>query len=288
MNTFLSSSRADIINNQQRFLKRVKYVLHNMNACSDVGIIRKNQEDAVLLLEHVNNIDFKLLAVADGMGGLSYGEIASNLALLEIIKWFDNLPLSYYYSEAKVCKELKTKLYEVDSLIRKVCIKGGTTLALAVICKKNTFFTNIGDSRIYLYYKNNFEQITNDHSPCYDLYLRGIIKNKDDIRFHQQNHLISSCLGGIKPMIKMENIALYNSEYDNILLVTDGVSDCLPEDKLKDLIDRFQYDNCLSEVIVDQSLLFNSINKTLDSLEYYDKIIGGKDNTTAAVFSKKR
>lgn len=286
MDTFASSSKTDIINNKQHLLKRVKYLLSNMNACSDIGSVRKKQEDSVLLLEHINNFNFRLLAVADGMGGLSFGGKASNLALFEIIKWFESLSSAYYYNESKIYAELKLKLHEIDLLIRNICIEGGTTLALAIICEKNTLFVNIGDSRIYVHRENYFEQISTDHSSSFDLYLKGQIASKDNIRFHKRNHLLNSRLGGVKKLLKIEDIVLYNTEYDSTILVTDGISDCLPDDRLKSLIDKFENDIYLSEIMVDQALSFNSTNNELDLSEYYDRIEGGKDNATAAIFSK--
>lgn len=286
MNDFSLSSKNDIIHNQQHILKRVKYLLKNMNACSDIGNERTKQEDSVLLLEHINNPNFRLLAVADGMGGLLLGGKASNLTLFEMIKWFERLPLSYYHNESKILAELGIKLHEIDLLVRKICGEGGTTLALAIVCEKNTLFVNIGDSRIYVHKGTYFEQISIDHSSSFDLYLKGQIIDKDDIRFHRRNHLINSRLGGLKKLLKIENIVLYNSEYDSTILVTDGISDCLPDNQLKSLVDNFENDIQLSEIIVDQAMKFNSTNIDLDLSEYYDKIVGGKDNATAAIFSK--
>lgn len=286
MDTFAFSSKTDIFTNQQHLLKRVKYLLHNMNACSDLGKVRTNQEDSVLLLEHIDNFKFKLLAVADGMGGLSFGGKASNLALFEIIKWFESLPTAYYYKESKILEQIKLKLHEIDLLIRNVCIEGGTTLALAIVCEKNTLFINIGDSRIYIHRGNYFKQISTDHSPSFDLYLKGQISSKDNVRFHKTNHLLNSRLGGVKKILKIEDIVLSNAEYDSTILVTDGITDCLPESRLKILIDKYENDINLSEMMVDQALASDSINNELDLSEYYDKIEGGRDNSTAVVFSK--
>ena len=166
-------SMKDIINNQQYQYKRMNYLMDGITACTDIGNARLKQEDAVLLLPHLNNPEFKLLAVADGMGGLSFGSKASNLALLELIKWFQNLSESYYYNETKINMELEFKLHEIDYLIRKSCINGGTTLSLAIVCKNNTIFINIGDSRIYIHKGSIFEQISNDRSISYDLFLKG-------------------------------------------------------------------------------------------------------------------
>lgn len=287
MNTISSSSRLDIINNKQKNYKRIKYLLNNISACSDIGKVRKSQEDSVLILEHINNLNFKLLAVADGMGGLSHGEKASNLALLEIIKWFENLSSLYYYNESKILSELKSKLPEINLLIREFCFPGGTTLALAIVCEKNTLFYNIGDSRIYINNGENFKQISIDHSSTFDLYLNGKITDKDNIRFHKRNNLINSCLGVSNKKLRIDNIILYNTEYDSTILLTDGITDCLSDNILKRLINDYKNHINLSEILVNNALLTNSKKDNLDSAEYYDTINGGKDNATAVILSKK-
>ena len=98
--------------------------------------------------------------------------------------------------------------------------------------------------------------------------------------------MINSRLGGLKKKLKIENLVLYNSEYSNIILVTDGISDCLPDEKIKSLITKYETDIHLAEIVVDQALSFNSINDGLDLSEYYDIIEGGKDNATIALYSK--
>lgn len=258
-----------------------------MNGYSDIGKTRNIQEDSLLLLEHSLNSNFKLLAIADGMGGLSLGAKASNLVLFELIKWFEKLPSFYYYSENNIYDRLVDKIYEMDLQIRKSCLGGGTTLAVAIVCDKNTFFVSVGDSRIYINKGGKFYQLSTDHSSSFNLYLKGQIINKEDIRFHKRNHLINSRLGCAERKLKIDKNVLYNTEYDTSILVTDGVSDCLSDSLLLDIINKIDCHTNLSKNIVNRALTSISVNDDLDSSQYFNLIEGGKDNTTAVVYSKK-
>ena len=60
----------------------------NLFASQHVGKRRSNQEDSVLIMEHPQNKDFKILVVADGMGGGVDGEKVSTYVVQEIAKWF--------------------------------------------------------------------------------------------------------------------------------------------------------------------------------------------------------
>lgn len=160
-------------------------------------------------------------------------------------------------------------------------------MSTAITCKNNTILTCVGDSRIYIQNKNKLEQITRDHSASYNLYLEGKITEKDYVRFHKKNHLINSRLGGLKKKLKIDNFVLYNHEIENIMLMTDGITDCLPDEKLKILVNKYKNDTKLSDAIIDEALSYESINNDLDSLEYNNVIKAGKDNMTIAVLSKK-
>ena len=64
---------------------------NTLSGATDIGKIRKNQEDAILLIRDKENPKFKMAVVADGMGGWINGEAASSMAVMELKDWFENL-----------------------------------------------------------------------------------------------------------------------------------------------------------------------------------------------------
>ncbi len=282
-----NNSRDDIINNRQKDYNDVNYALLNMNAKLNIGNYRKKQEDAVLLLVHPQNSNFKLLAVADGMGGLLNGAKASNIALFEIINWFENLPQDYYVKEKCIYQELYTILKCIDEKIRINCQTGGTTLSIAIISQNNTILLNVGDSRIYIYNEGKLQQISIDHSISWDMFVDGKIKQKDDIRFHRQNHLITSRLGCDKKKLVINDEIIKNMDYYRIFLFSDGITDCLSDIELKTIISNNDNSN-LVNLISNAALNSTTASVNLDLTEYYDIICGGKDNQAIATFVKER
>ena len=279
-----TNSRKDVLRKCQRYYREIYYSLMDMQAGINIGLDRHKQEDSVLIMNHPFLKDIRLLAVADGMGGCLYGADASNIALTEIIKWFDNYPINGFIREINIFVELNQLLDHIDALIRRRCDNGGTTLSLSLVCKHNTFFINVGDSRIYTFTNNNLVQISEDQSISWEKYKAGIIKEKDDIRFHRQNNLITSKLGGEKKNLSINCSSLMSSEYGDIYIFSDGITDVLPDYKISKIIE----DNTSIKPIFESVLETSSFNDKLDSNDYYNEIYPGKDNCSIAALVKRK
>ena len=274
----------DILKNRQKDYISVEYGISNIFAIMDIGKERKTQQDGILILQHPIYSFVKLIAVADGMGGLEDGEIACNLALLQLSKWF--LQNFRYDSNINLIKKNIYNLLEnIDLFIRNNC-NGGTTLALSIILDDYTLFFNIGDSRIYIQTNNKFYQLSKDHSITWNLYNSGIIKEKDHIRFHKNSNLLLSRLGCKKKLLEVDFKILNNYDYDNIYLFTDGITDCLSDFQIFNIIQN-NSDNKILRNLINASNNMITYNKSLLTDEYYDRIIGGKDNMSAIVYKKK-
>ena len=273
---------------KQMELSRSEYSLDGkMFSVSDIGNSRDNQEDATLIMHHPENPNYRLVAVADGVGGLQSGEIASSYTLTSIAKWFEELDVS----ELEYPDDLNPLMCGIVSKINKELFDeyhGDTacTLVFAVVANGKTVVVNVGDSRAYIYKDKSLSQLTVDDSVVFDRYLKGII-TKDDIRFEEDNNYIKRSVGGEKSIIIHDVKTV--GDYDLLLFFTDGVTDILTDDEIK-LISETTPVEEIAKKIVEQSLL-TSIKKRilLEDGEYEDKIInGGKDNTTAAVLVGKR
>ena len=57
-------------------------------ARTDIGLVREENEDAVLAIRHPRNKNIKLLIAADGMGGRKHGEVAANYVADSLSRWF--------------------------------------------------------------------------------------------------------------------------------------------------------------------------------------------------------
>lgn len=283
MNNFC---KKNLMNNVQKELKRQEYKLNNIFACSDVGSIRTNQEDSIIIDYHPLSKSIKLMAIADGMGGLSSGEKASNLTLKIITTWFERLPIHILNNINYLSCKTSEVIFLVDDIIRNTCNGGGTTLVLSIINNSGAFFLNVGDSRIYIKDYEGVYQLSKDHSITWEMLEKGFIKKKDDILFHKKNSLITSRIGCEKRLLKIDNFFVDNDKYNEIYLFSDGVTDCLNDKTIK-CISNLDYVNPACK-FVDYSLKYNIKQNFLNNKYYYDEVIGGKDNASSIVYIKRK
>ncbi len=80
---------------------------------------------------------------------------------------------------------------------------------------------------------------------------------------------------------------LKNIDYDYILILSDGVTDCLSDELIRKNIKSYNDVN-IAEELVKLSLDTNSYQNYLETSHFYSQIFGGKDNSTAIVLKKSR
>ena len=137
-------------------------------ARTDLGRIRENNEDKFDFYE-VEDLTLlaargSFYAVADGMGGHAAGQIASELALKNVVA-------NYYDSPTE---EIPTALLEsisaANEAIYNIAVMipersgMGTTLTAAVFAEDRVYVAQVGDSRAYLMRDGEIRQVTFEHS----------------------------------------------------------------------------------------------------------------------------
>ena len=115
---------------------------------TDAGMVREHNEDSVIIAK--NSDGSYLLAIADGMGGHSAGEVASSIAIGYIGKHFKETFINM--SKIDAVNWIRDSYEEINTLIFQhekthPESKGmGTTLVMAVLTKDYLLFGNVGDS----------------------------------------------------------------------------------------------------------------------------------------------
>lgn len=266
-------------------------------ATQDIGKQRKNQEDSTLIMTHPNNKNFKILAVADGMGGASYGEEVSNFIVKSLSEWFAELPQEYYYSLDKLYNSLVTEVYRInDEVVDKYnntqSVKAGSTLVCAIVTDRETLILNIGDSRAYTVNNGQLNLITEDESlvwfqlkeRLHDEHRQMTMDDVSDLRFAPNNNQITKSIG-YPGLSTPQAISIPNESYDKLLLFSDGVHDVLSSKDISIIANTTKPDQ-ITKVIVETAL-----NKTAEKKNKFGKVEqivnAGKDNTTAAAYVRR-
>ncbi|RKD34366.1 Stp1/IreP family PP2C-type Ser/Thr phosphatase [Thermohalobacter berrensis] len=235
-----------------------------VGVCTDVGEIRKINQDSFFY----SDLDqFPLFVVADGMGGHNAGEVASRRAV-EIVKkiFYDNKE-KLLNNDIEVSEFIKNTLKKANLIVyeeaqkKEECYGMGTTVTMAYIYDNRLFIGHIGDSRAYLFRNNELIQLTQDHSLVAELVRKGSITKEEAIN-HPQKNIITRALG-TEEDIEIDIISKDLIENDIILLCTDGLTNMVSEERIKEIL-----------------LLNKNLQDACDELTKTANDLGGFDNTT--------
>lgn len=265
----------------------------DLYASTDIGKRRENQEDAVLLMKNSKSPNLKMMVVADGMGGWSKGEIASDIIINKLRDWFEslsdeqikegeeNVEAFIYNLQKKIEEDIQ------DTVSKETLNSGGSTLVCAIIGKNNTLITNIGDSRAYIAKNKKITQLSREDTIVYEKFKKGKFESKEVSRFDRESNVLTQCIGMNKRDLKHPYIqVINNNEYDMILLFSDGVTDCLSDEDIA-VVCRNSDKKEITKKIVEKAIKNDSIidsSKILENENLIEYIPGGKDNLTAAVY----
>jgi serine/threonine protein phosphatase PrpC len=200
---------------------------------------RPNNEDAILVapLPAIADSTEKglLLAVADGMGGLERGEVASKLAIELLSDLFAReRPADFALALKQAYRRANDAIYQQFSDAPE---QGqlGTTLVSAIVHGRYVTIANVGDSRAYLMRANQMTQITQDHSLVADQVVQGQL-SEEDARLSPQRNILTHALGST-PQLDRKLPSIYELTLlpeDRLLLCSDGFYDVMQsEDYLK-------------------------------------------------------
>lgn len=200
----------------------------------DTGLSREINEDSILytsfnIRTHLGITAGGLYAVADGMGGHSSGEIASDLAIKTLqahcmYHLFARSDISPLAVLAAAFDEANKRIIEEAGSAE---LRGmGTTLTAVLVIGEDMYVAHVGDSRCYIINSRETLQVTRDHSVVQELMDAGAITEAEAM-FHPRRNLITRVMGNTRELVPdLHRIKLYAG--DSILLCSDGLHGVLP------------------------------------------------------------
>lgn len=230
-------------------------------AKTDVGLVRTNNEDnfqassdlLVTPMRWINNEVCQLgekgalLVVADGMGGMNAGEVASQIAIDTVREEFspEKLTTSVTQSRFTIERFMNDVVVKADDKIKETAkqkpeTKGmGTTIVIAWLYEDTLYLTWCGDSRAYVFNpKLGLHRLTKDHSYVQQLVDAGKLTEEEAFDFPDSN-IITRCLSASPQKARPESLTMPYKVCDNdvILLCTDGLCGMIGDAEIQSIIE---------------------------------------------------
>jgi PPM family protein phosphatase len=237
---------------------------------SDFGKVRTNNEDAmgayIPSSRHLARSHGFLFVVADGVGGMDLGEVASSTAVSVLTEEFPKaqagtmlislLPRLIQHANAAV----HDRALEPEFRGKRMA----TTLVACALRYDQAIVSHVGDSRCYLVRAGKARQITQDHSLVNEQRKLGLL-SAEDVATSDSRHVLVRSIGP-EMFVSPDTTAITLQPDDVLVLCTDGLHDEMPPDAIAKIVSQKKSMDEVARELVSRAVE-----------------IDGGDNTTAAV-----
>jgi protein phosphatase len=191
---------------------------------SDRGRVRARNEDSVVCLPAS-----RIVVVADGIGGASGGDVASDMATRIISERFARQPS--ILDEPRPAERLaEAAIHEANDAILAIARsrKGhsgmGTTVVMGYFGRDWLLYAHVGDSRLYRLRDRVLVQLTRDHSAIQEIVDQGFFPSLDEARASGVNeHVLTRAVGSAPAVVAATDVTDL-AVGDIFLFCTDGLS----------------------------------------------------------------
>ncbi len=237
---------------------------------SDLGKVRTNNEDAMGFFVpaslHQARILGYLFAVADGVGGLDWGEVASSTAISVVTKEFAKAP------PGTTLRSLVPRLVQrANAAVHECALDPGdggkkmaTTLVVCALRDDRAVISHVGDSRCYLVRGSSARQVTQDHTLVNAQLKMGLIQAAEMAESDARHMLLRSL--GPEMFVSPETTVLILQPGDVLVLCTDGLHDEMSDGEIASIVSQKKSAEELARELVARAVEMD-----------------GGDNTTAQV-----
>ena len=245
-------------------------------AGTDVGLLRDNNEDNLIVCRNLTSDDWTipragdvtslgpygaLLVVADGMGGANAGEVASGMAVDTVKEIFSKKRLAdVVESEETVIEFMCSVIHDANKNIAKHGKKHkgthgmGTTIVMVWLLNSKAFVCWCGDSRCYVYNPGlGLTRLTKDHSLVQTLIDAGELTPEDAFN-HPMSNVITQCLGNTAHKINPGKRIYHLSHNDVLLLCTDGLCGLCTDNEIVEVMASTDSVDDMKKQLIEEAL----------------------------------
>lgn len=210
---------------------------------TDVGTYKKTNQDALLLKSAKTPYNTVLLgAIADGVGGLKCGELASSTIVHDLDRWFE-IELPDYIKSVNCLEIVKESLlsvvYHANTKLREYMreknIQLGTTIALLFLYENQYLTIHVGDTRVYWYAMDEIYQLTKDHTYVQREIDAGRMTVEEAKRSGRE-HILTQCIGSSQQIVPDVHTGIVRA--DSVFLIcSDGFRNSISHEELKGMLE---------------------------------------------------
>jgi protein phosphatase len=237
---------------------------------SDPGKVRTNNEDAtgtfIPSSRHQARSHGFLFAVADGVGGMDLGEVASAAAIAVVIQGFEKAQ-----ADTMLMALMPRLVQHANAAVHDHTLAPGfrgkkmaTTLVACALRHDQAVISHVGDSRCYHIRNGHVRQVTEDHTWVAQQRKLGILSAADVTESESRHVLIRSL--GPEMFVSPDTTALTIQPGDVLVLCTDGLYDQMSEKAIAEIVSQNKPVDAIAQELVARAVE-----------------IDGNDNTTAQV-----
>jgi serine/threonine protein phosphatase PrpC len=183
-------------------------------AITDVGRVRKLNEDSILDRGEVG-----LWVVADGMGGHSAGDLASQLIVNSLAQLEPSDDLAEFVERAEeTLRSVNERLFAVANSHNQT---SGSTIVLLLVCGQHAVVMWAGDSRAYRLRGEEFTKMMTDHTQI-EMYIAKGLLSRAEAAGHPSGNMVTRAVG-VTDNLMLEMDLFEIADGDRFLLCSDGL-----------------------------------------------------------------
>lgn len=222
-------------NNEDHYVAvRMERSLHTVLSNLPDGVVPRSVDETIYGM-----------VVADGMGGMPAGGLASIIALRTLVDLVAKTPDWVMRMNRRKAAVVKRRMIErfrkIDIALREHGDRDprlagmGTTMTVAASLGSDLFLAHIGDSRAYLLRGSSLYQLTRDHTLAQAMIEAGVASAEDE-SVHRVRRVLTAGLGTAVKASEPEVQRLSIEHEDQLLLCTDGLTEFVDPETIRPIL----------------------------------------------------
>lgn len=233
-------------------------IRYDIAGWSNTGLQRDNNEDCFTISSLCagagdNRRDFAMVCLADGMGGLDSGEVASSVAVSTVADFLRERGLTSgaldkfgeghpFHEVRRMATVLEESVHEANRVVYELSLSSGSTTGMGctleaiLLCGRNVVVQHVGDSRVYHKSGGDIKQITVDQTLVNRLLQNGEI-TAEEAEQHPYRSAVVQAIGA-QPVVHPACHQFQMAPGDWLVVCSDGISNHVPITDLSTVLHR--------------------------------------------------